>query len=240
MQKKTLFMRSGRLFDEPGDFKLLFLLNLFGLKYILKDELAFTKIVHNKVHSRKLDSEVIEARYKLGLASENTGFDAGSDEDCKTSFTSLEPMPDMAQEQAAEAEYVMEGINEVNEQLEQKSVKNPQNDSSMTQANMNSSRVDQINSLQMDTLDPKKTPSKRQMLRQSSKVLRKGLTMSKNSLNFKGLGISSLRKDQLEKTNPPSNKQSFQDLQMSIDQSPGKKAEQKDGLDFNKIFNRIN
>ena len=54
--QRTLFLRTCRKV-EGGDFEVLYFLNLFGLKYILNDELQYATIMKDQLEGQQKDAE---------------------------------------------------------------------------------------------------------------------------------------------------------------------------------------
>ena len=52
--ERTIFMRSPRKIDQ-GDFEVLYFLNLFGVKYILNNELKYADTMKDKLELEKIN-----------------------------------------------------------------------------------------------------------------------------------------------------------------------------------------
>lgn len=77
--------------------------------------MEYARVVHGRVQAKKVDVEEVEVRFKLGM--DEVGVE--NDDDCRTSFTSMEALPEILKEAiVVEAEQVMDGINEANETQE--------------------------------------------------------------------------------------------------------------------------
>lgn len=110
MKKKTIFMRTSNRFDKLSDFKLLYFLSCFGLKYILKDETAYCNLMHARLQQSKEEQAEFEEKYRLSMAEENA-FKLPGDAMSESSYTSMESM-----ESEGEEEIKMEDIAEANEE----------------------------------------------------------------------------------------------------------------------------
>lgn len=53
---KTLFLRTSRKLDD-NDFEVLYFLNLFGLKYILNDELGYAHYMQERMDLQQMDAD---------------------------------------------------------------------------------------------------------------------------------------------------------------------------------------